>query len=490
MAGGWQSLGNAIGGGNKLPGQLAYEQGVSLGASTQDALAQARSRVDQNNAKENLDANLADAIPDPKTRAIVVQSVQAGVDPRNLTGANLDAFKLSQQQKVADPTTDPAQTARSLLSIGQNANLTHAVGDNGNFTNELNPGAVTMSPLGTAIGGATVARDQASAAASNSEVPLHAAQTLQAQTEAANGGTHLPTGYTPLIGSDGQPVIDPTTQRPTLTRIAGGPADINAPKPMGAVALRGINRMLDSGTQSTADIQNISSMPAGNTGTGLMGMAQNTLGALGYGSGPQKGLIDSLKTDLTNRAAPETVKAYTTMASGLPRALASLEATGMIPNQGFTDSFNKLLNNDGDTNEDALRKMAQIRQITHSALESTVLGNVSVPADRQAQAQKILDNIDAAIPFTVQDINALHNDQSGKMTLAQIAGVQRPTTPTIAPGPGASHGKPVAPELPTAAAAPAPSQNNTIQMHDASGKIYAIPASQVPDAKADGLQEL
>lgn len=485
---GWAALGSSIAGGNKLPSALAYEQGVSLGATTQDALAQARSRVDQNNAKEQADSALSGAIPDPKLRALVVNSIQGGYDPRNVTGSQLDNFKLSQQQAVADPNTSDDQAGRSLAAIGQ-PGIVKAVGDNGNLINELHPSAgVQISPLGMAIGQGTVAKDAASAASSNSEVPLHQAQAALANTEAQNGGAKIPTGYTQLIGSDGRPVIDPTTQRPTLTRIAGGPADIDAPKPMGAVALRGVNRMLDSAMQSTADIQNISQMPAGQTGTGLMDRAANTLGIAGYGTGPQKGLIDSVKADLTNRAAPETVKAYTTMASGLSRSMASLEAAGMVPNGAFTDSFNKLQNVDGDTNETALMKLAQMRQITENALNSMVVGNVSVPADRQKIAATILGNIQKAVPFTVQDINQLHNDNSGQMTLAQIAGIQRPTVPTIAPGPGASHGKPVEPEPP--AAAKAPSTNNTIQMKDAAGKIYAIPASQVPDAKADGLQEL
>lgn len=458
---GWQALGNAIGGGNKLPGALAYEQGVALGANTQDALAQARARIDQNNAKEGIDTSLAGAIPDPKQRAAVVGAIQAGVDPRNITGAQLDQFKLGQQQAVADPTTSDDQAGRSLAAIGQ-PGIIRAVGDNGNMINELHPSSgVQISPLGSAIANATVGKSNADAALATSGVPKNAADTQLALAQAnlasvnaANGGAHVATGYAPLLDANGQQVIDPSTGRPKLIAQAGGPADINAPKPMGAVALRSINRMLDSAQQSTADIQNISAMPAGNVGTGLSGMAQNTLGALGYGSGPQKGLIDSVKADLTNRAAPETQRAYTTLASGLSRSMASLEAAGMVPNGQFTDSFNKLQNVDGDTNQDALLKLAQMRQITENALNSMVIGNVSVPADRQKVASTILDNIEKAVPFTVQDVNRLHNDQSGTMTLAQIAGVQRPTTPTIAPGPGASHGKPVAPEPPATEADP------------------------------------
>lgn len=472
---GWENLGNAIGGGNKLPAAVAYQQGMQLGASTQDALAQARSRIDENNAKENLDKNLADAIPDPQTRAIVVNGIRSGVDPRNITGANSDAFKLATQKSVQDPNTSPGQTARDLLSIGQNANLTHNVGEAGSFTNELDPGKVTVSPLGEKIAQAGLAKTQAETQNEIAGVPLKGAQTRQANVEADNGGGKLPTGYTPLIGSDGQPVIDASTMRPKLTRIAGGPADIDAPKPMGAVALRSVNRMLDSGSQAVADVGNLAALPAGNVPGGAMG---STLGMLGYGSGPQKTLMESLKGDLTNRAAPDTVKMYTTLASGLSRGMASMEAAGMIPNGQFTDSFNKLQNVDGDTNYDALMKMAQIKQITHNALESMILGNVSVPADRQAVAQKLLDKIDSAIPYDVQDVIKLHNSDGSK-TLSQIAGLSIPSKVTA----------PAAPAGATPSAAPAPS--NTMElMNPKTGQHIRVPAAMVAQAKGDGFQEL
>lgn len=414
---GWASLGNTIAGGNELPSTIAYEQGMSLGANTQDALAQARARVDQNNAKENLDKNLADSIPDPKQRAVIVQSIQAGVDPRNMTGAQLDQFKLGQQQQVADPNTSPEQTARSLLSIGQNANLTHAVGDNGNFTSELTPGQVTMSPLGAKIAGASVAKTEAETANQNSEIPLHAAQARQADALASVGGVKPPAGY--AWGPS-----DPATGQRTLTQVQGGPADVNTPKPMGAVEARSVNRSLDAANQSVQDLGQIASLPVGANS-----------GVLGYGSTPGKTIMDSLSSDFKNRLAPQEVQQYTVVSSGMSRALASLEAAGQIPSGSFTNSFDKLAILDGDSAGTAALKLAKQKQIMKTALESTIMDNPRVPKQFQDKAQTYLDQMDQAIPFTPQDVIKLQN-KNGGMTLGQSLGV-KPGAAPAAPAPAA-----------------------------------------------------
>lgn len=423
MASGWQALGNAIGGGNKLPSALAYEQGQSIGANTADALAQARARVDKNNYMENMDQDphVQAAFPDPKDRATYIAATLAGQSPESLVSAQSGQFKLGQQKAIADPTTSDAQTARNLLSIGQNANIIHNVGEAGSMTNELHPDlGVQVSPLGAAIGGSTVAKNNAEAAASSSTVPLHASQAHLADVTANNGGK-LPNGYAPAIDADGNPVLDLGTGLPKLTFRGGGPADVDAPKPQGAVEARMMNRSLDAATQSAKDLAQIVQLPVGAS-----------QGVLGYGATPGKTLLQSVKGDLTNRLAPTEVQQYGVVSSGMSRALASLEAAGGIPSGAFQGSFDKLNILDGDSTETAMLKLAKQRQIIESALSSTITENPRVPAKSKEVANDLLTQLRTAIPFEPMDVIKLHNGD-GKMTLAQSMGI-KPGAPAAAPG--------------------------------------------------------
>lgn len=469
MASGWQALGNAIGGGNKLPSELAYEQGQSLGANTQDALAQARARVDQNNAKEQADQALVGIEPDPKKRAALVNAVQGGYDLRNLTGAQGDMQTQGLQSTIANVNTPDDVANRALLALGKPTAI-KAVGENGNFLNDLhteNP--ITVSPLGAKIAGAGIAKTNAEAASANSEVPLHAAQTKVQDALAANGG-RLPSGdRAPLLDSNGQPVMDPNTGLPALVARQGGASDINAPKPMGAREAQQANRALILGQQATRDLQQVTSIPVGTNPGGLLGMvgsAMPSLGIAGYGGGPQRSLLESVKADLTNRAAPEAVQQYTTLSSGMARMLMGLEnptGQGNSGSQAMLDQFNKLNVLDGDSNEQMMLKLAKQKQIIESSLQEQILNSNRTPQAYKDSAQGILDHLNAAIPFEPEDVIRLHNS-TGTQTLGSILGIspanskfQSPAT-SGASAPGAAATAP-ANSAPAAAPASAPAQS-------------------------------
>lgn len=173
---GWASLGNAIAGGNKLNGELMYDQGEALGARTQDALAQARARIDENNAKENLDSTLAPLVTDPKTRAGIVSMVQSGRSPADLFNSLKTNQEIGLRGQVADPTTADPQVARNLLALGQPAEILHPVGEF-QYANKLHPDqGVQATDLGTQLAAASMNQKSASAANSTSEAALHADQ--------------------------------------------------------------------------------------------------------------------------------------------------------------------------------------------------------------------------------------------------------------------------------------------------------------------------
>lgn len=212
---GWANIGSVLAGGNTLNSEMAYDQGEALGARTQDALAQARQRVDANNARESADARLAPLIKDPAVRAAIVNGIQGGYNPEQ-TFASL---KTNQDNNfaagVADPTTSPEQTARNLLAMGKSANFIHPNGDAGNFVNELEPGkGVQMSALGTQMAQAKIAADQAL-------VPQRAAATAKTTDEVAHPEKYrmLPPAQGAATGEDGSA---PTGNETTAQLVAAG----------------------------------------------------------------------------------------------------------------------------------------------------------------------------------------------------------------------------------------------------------------------------
>lgn len=165
LSGGWAGLGSTIAGGNKLNGELLYDQGEALGARTQDALAQARERIDKNQAMENLDSQLAGIIPDPKLRAAIVGSRQAGFDPTEVFNAQKVNQEVQGRTRIMDPTTSDSDVARTALALGQNAKIIEPIGEF-QSTNVLHPDqGVQATDLGTQLAGAKLENQQATTAA-------------------------------------------------------------------------------------------------------------------------------------------------------------------------------------------------------------------------------------------------------------------------------------------------------------------------------------
>lgn len=167
---GWATLGSTIAGGNKLNSELAYDNGQALGARTADALQQARGRIIQNNALEDLDNKLSGVpgLEDPKLRAGVVGLIQANKDPEQTFKAVGQNFNNTQRFKAADAANagNEDSAARALFPIGSNDQVLRPAGANGEFTDVLNPSkGVQMTALGAQI----AAGKQAETAATTKE---------------------------------------------------------------------------------------------------------------------------------------------------------------------------------------------------------------------------------------------------------------------------------------------------------------------------------
>lgn len=130
--------------------ELSYQKGLALGANTQNAMQQARERVRKNTAMEQL-GGLADELGIP---AAYLTAVQAGVDPREITGASNQILEhgLRATASSADPNVDAGARNRALYGVASGpVKPFEAVGSHG-YQDILHPELGVM-PLGAAAGG-------------------------------------------------------------------------------------------------------------------------------------------------------------------------------------------------------------------------------------------------------------------------------------------------------------------------------------------------
>jgi hypothetical protein len=99
--------------GNGAGNELAYQKGLSLGAATQSALQQARERVRQNTAMENL-TGLADQLGIP---AAYVTAIQAGVNPEQIASASKNIQEVGFRSRAADPNATPEAANIALRGV-------------------------------------------------------------------------------------------------------------------------------------------------------------------------------------------------------------------------------------------------------------------------------------------------------------------------------------------------------------------------------------
>lgn len=416
---GWANLGSVLAGGNQLPAELAEAQGQSLGANTQNAIAEAQARIAQNKARADLAATYQN---DPTLKGplgnTLAGTLNAGYDPTKPFNAAKTNQEIQGRAQVMDPNTPDPQVARTLLALGQPAGLVKPIGQYA-ATNELHPDqGVTPTPLGTALANATVAQKTAETNNQNASAGLHTKE-----ADALAIGPKPPPGFQYALGDDGKPVLDDQGQ-PTLRPITGGSKDPNTAGPMSAVEARTMERVINSGNQAARMLTNISKMPSGTSA-----------GLLGVGSSPGHSLLQTTVDNGRNALSSQETNQYTTVMTGLNQALATMETFGMMPRGSFTDSMNRLVLREGDTAMSKATKLADARQILDSAVE-TLQNNPRLPPAQKAYLAKIQAQAQAAIPYTVEDTLALGNAAPGT-TLGDIVKARKAAAGAPAAAPGA-----------------------------------------------------
>ncbi len=198
---------------------------------------------------------------------------------------------------------------------------------------------------------------------------------------------------------DGKPVVVPS----------GGKIDVG--QASGAVIGSRenvyIGRILEGGITATTDLENISRMPVG-VSSGMFG---------GRRQGP--GLLDATREVLANKLTSQDVQIYNSANVGIQRALAIIESSGLAPSGAFTEQFQGLTLKEGDTQLARLYKMANARQIVENGME-VIKANPRVAPEQKKLADKFVQRVEQAIPWTTKDVIALQTSDQPDATLHNL----------------------------------------------------------------------
>jgi hypothetical protein len=146
MATGFEILGAALGGDS----EEAYQEGRALGAKTEEALANARRRVMENDALERGRKTLiAQGVPEPQADAAYT-ALQAGGKLDDPIQLMLKSQEYGFNQKIADPNVPLDHAQRMVLTKSTNpVEPLYKIG--GGYANKFNS-AAGIQPLGDMVG--------------------------------------------------------------------------------------------------------------------------------------------------------------------------------------------------------------------------------------------------------------------------------------------------------------------------------------------------
>jgi hypothetical protein len=174
--------------------------------------------------------------------------------------------------------------------------------------------------------------------------------------------------------------------------------------------MRQFGRIVNAGEQSTNVLENITSLP----------FQGSTLGRIGIGMAPGSNLMHSSLDTLRNTLSSSDVIRYNTEVGGLQQNLATLETFGLMTRGTLVQVMDRVLAREGDTGLDRLTKLAEAKQIiTNSMKTATSVFGPKMDEDSRQQVDAITQRLNAAIPFTVKDVNAWRNEGSKSKTVAQ-----------------------------------------------------------------------
>lgn len=252
--------------------------------------------------------------------------------------------------------------------------------------------------------GGELARNQNTIAGENARAATANALTVRGQNitargqDLANADRGIPAGYE----------RDPNNQG-ALRPIVGGPHDPNATSAgMDSRSSVMFNRVAASANEAVTALKNIAELPV-TTSTGWFGGAQ-----------PSTTLMGSVKSVLGQKVTSQEAQDYKTMIAGVSRSLSTIETAGLAPNGSITHSMDSITLNEGDSQLTKLRKLAETRQIIEKGIEPNLSNPKLAPAQREL-INRIVSDVQSAIPFTQHDITRLQQSKNPNATLMDFA---------------------------------------------------------------------
>lgn len=404
---GFADLGSALAGGIQQNGSVAYTKGMQIGAQTADALAQARSRVQEAQGRETA----AQSLENPQTQqalglkpeeaTLMAARTRAGDSFENLAAATKSFQDARLHGTVADTTADPNARRAAALSLAPASGAIHAEGANGTFVDPFSSNYTSDQPGGPDNTPVTVGAQQT--ALNNSEIALRKKQgdaalqnadahQTQAEKPAANAGLpqKLQTGYQFKLNDDktspdfGKPVLD-ATGNPVQEPKTGA----NAPE--GAVNKRYNQNMLGGALGAAQELENAAAI--GPT---------TTAGATSFDTG-HGGILATLSNNLGRAASSTDQQEYHKTMTNIGRYVGLVENGGRPPPGGVTGPIQSALESQpGDTEYSRLYGLASARQALE--VQQDRINASGTTQDVKDAYDKAIKKAQAAIPYTPKDI--------------------------------------------------------------------------------------
>jgi hypothetical protein len=207
-------------------------------------------------------------------------------------------------------------------------------------------------------------------------------------------------------------IVDTTTGKVTDT---GAEAAKNTAPAGGGRDAVFTGRIISAGHEIVGDLQNLMELPTGSR-TGWLGKPTK--------GGVMEGVVSGLANSLTSQEAQN----YMVMVTGIQRNLSAVEATGLAPQGSLTGQMEGVIIKPGDSRETAMRKMAQIRQITVNGIEF-ILHKPNISDEQKAEVRGIRDALIKAVPFTQHDITLWKKNGKPGQTFGDFVRSQTGGTP-------------------------------------------------------------
>jgi hypothetical protein len=159
-----------------------------------------------------------------------------------------------------------------------------------------------------------------------------------------------------------------------------------------------IQRLLGAGSQMEAHLTNLSEMPIGGSIGAFMGVENRAPDELSEGL---------KRTAMRKLFSSDEIKAMQNEFIGVGRQIAALDAqgaaTGLVGLSKQAEGYAPLPD---DSPVIVMRKYASLRQIVEQAMKGVLLSGTANP-DQKAGAKEIIEKAQAAIPYTVHDVNQI-----------------------------------------------------------------------------------